>query len=125
MLCVVLGATVAPLAFSLESDLFIGSLNLVLVRVVLPLGLFDRLEPNTQPFSRVITLLRRQVLIPLFYVVAKNMEVDLQNKDLKEEILALCQKLGKSSFPASERCITEVLMCFHTTHNTQHTRHSC
>lgn len=58
------GATVAPLAFSLESELFIGSLNLVLV------------------------------LIPLFYVVAKNMEVDLQNKDLKEEILALCQKLG-------------------------------
>jgi hypothetical protein len=39
------------------------------------------------------------VLIPLFYVVAKNMEVDLQNKDLKEEILALCQKLGKSSSP--------------------------
>lgn len=35
-----LGATVAPLAFSLESELFIGSLNLVLVRVVLPLGLF-------------------------------------------------------------------------------------
>lgn len=58
------GATVAPLAFSLESELFIGSLNLVLV------------------------------LIPLFYVVAKNMEVDLQNKDLKAEILALCQKLG-------------------------------
>jgi hypothetical protein len=46
-------------------------------------------------YSPAVGVIVHQVLIPLFYVLAKNMEVDLQNKDLKLEIFTLCQKLGK------------------------------
>jgi hypothetical protein len=63
VVAIVSGASVAPFALLSESDLFIGALNLVLV------------------------------IVPLLYVLAKNMEVEKQNEKLKEEIFALYSKL--------------------------------
>lgn len=56
-------------------------------------------------------------MIPLLYVLAKNMEVDLQNKDLKQEIFALCQKLGKlhNTLSAVDSCELKSLHAYRYT----------